>query len=78
MPTQYTPPSMPLLEEEARTRLVTSWNERRTMLAHQLQMMESGEMRSGTNVLNATTKQDIARLRSWIAELDALITEHSK
>ena len=57
--------------------LVASWNERRAMLAHQLEMLESGEMHTGTNVLDATTKQDIARLRSWIAELDALIAKHS-
>jgi hypothetical protein len=57
--------------------LVASWKEQRAMLARQLEMLESGEMHTGTNVLDATTKRDIARLRSWIAELDALIAEHS-
>jgi hypothetical protein len=60
------------------TDLVAGWKERRALLARQLQMHESGEMRTGTNVLDATTTQDIARVRSWIAELDALIAEHSK
>lgn len=57
--------------------LIAAWKERRTMLGHQLEMMESGEMHTGTNVLDATTKQDIARVRSWITELDTLIAEHS-
>ena len=33
------------------------------MLAHQLQMLESGEMRTGTTVLNVHTEQDIQHLR---------------
>jgi hypothetical protein len=48
--------------------LVGGWKERRALLARQLEMLENGKMRSGTNVLDATTKQDIARLRSWIAD----------
>ena len=55
--------------------LITTWKERRAMLVRQLEMLESGEMRTGTNVLDATTKQDTERVRSWIAELDALIAE---
>jgi hypothetical protein len=73
-------PSMPPIKEEqgrALTRLVASWRERRAMLARQLEMLESGDMHSGTSALDTTTRQDIARLRSWIAELDALIAEHA-
>jgi hypothetical protein len=58
--------------------LVASWIDRRAMLANQLHWMESGKMRTGTNIPNATTTQDIARLRSWIAELDALIAEYGR
>lgn len=58
--------------------LVTAWKDRRAMLATQLEWLESGRMRTGTNVSNATTQQDIARLREWIAELEGLIAEHSK
>jgi hypothetical protein len=57
--------------------VIESWKERRRMLARQLRMLESGEMRTGTTVLNVHTEQDIQRLRSWIAELDELLTEHS-
>ena len=46
------------------------------MLARQLAMLENREMRSGTNVLDAMTKEDVQRLNTWIAELDALIDEH--
>jgi hypothetical protein len=48
------------------------------MLARQLQMLGSAEMRVGTNVLGSLTQQNIKRTREWIAELDALIAEHSK
>jgi hypothetical protein len=48
------------------------------MLATQLEWLEVCRMRTGTNISSATTQQDIARLRKWIAELDALIAEHSK
>jgi hypothetical protein len=58
--------------------LIASWKDRRAMLALQLDWLESGKMRTGTNIPDSTTKQDIARLRSWIAELDALIAEYSE
>jgi hypothetical protein len=58
--------------------LFAAWKERRALLARQLDMLERGEMHSGTNVPDSTTKQDIKRLTSWIAELDALIAEHSQ
>ena len=58
--------------------LVAAWKDRRSMLATQLEWLEGGRMRTGTNISGATTQQDRARLRKWIAELDALIAEHSK
>jgi hypothetical protein len=58
--------------------LVMAWKHRRAMLTTQLEWLESGKMRTGTNIPDATTRHDIMRLRSWIAELDALIAEHSK
>jgi hypothetical protein len=57
--------------------LVEAWEGRRKMLATQLEWLESGKMRTGTNIPDSTTKEDIARLRSWIAELDDLIADHS-
>jgi hypothetical protein len=58
--------------------LVAAWTDRRSMLATQFEWLEVCRMRTGTNISSATTQQDIARLRKWIAELDALIAEHSK
>ena len=58
--------------------LVAAWKNRRSMLAVQLEWLESGRMRTGTSISEATTQQDIARLRRWITELDALIAEFSK
>lgn len=56
-------------------RLVELWKEQRAMLARQLEMLDSGEMSSGTDARNVLTKQDIERLKAWIAELDVLIGE---
>jgi hypothetical protein len=58
--------------------LVTAWKNRRSMLTTQLEWLESGQMRTGTNISDATTQQDITRLRGWIAELEELIAENSK
>lgn len=58
--------------------LISAWKERRALLARQLDMLERGEMHSGTNVPDSTTRLDIARIKSWITELDALLAEHSK
>jgi hypothetical protein len=58
--------------------VIESWKARRAMLARQLQMLESGEMRTRTTVLNVHTEQDIQRLKSWIAELDELLAEHDR
>jgi hypothetical protein len=58
--------------------LVASWKEERIMLARQLQILGTAEMRVGTNVPGSLTQQNLKRTREWIAELDALIAEHSK
>jgi hypothetical protein len=58
--------------------LISEWKAERAKLAVQLELLESGKMRTGTNVLDATTQQDIARLHSWIADLDGLVAEHSR
>jgi hypothetical protein len=57
---------------------ITAWKEHRALLAQQVEMLESGKPRTGTNVPDVTTGQDIQRIRSWIAQLNALISEHSK
>ena len=43
--------------------LVASWKEERIMLARQLQMLGSADMRAGTNVLGSLTQQNIKRTR---------------
>ena len=58
--------------------LIAAWNERRALLARQLDMLKRGAMRSGTNKPDSTTEQDIKRVKSWIAELDALLAKHSR
>jgi len=47
------------------------------MLAQQLEMLETGQMRTGTDVLGNMVKNDTERTKSWIAELDALIADYS-
>lgn len=47
----------------------------RAMLAQQLEWLETGQMRTGIEVLGDLVKENIVRLRSWIDERDALIAE---
>jgi hypothetical protein len=57
--------------------LIECWIARRTLLARQLELLESGEMRTGTDILGHMVKEDTERTKSWIAELDALIADCS-
>jgi hypothetical protein len=57
--------------------LIECWIARRAMLARQLELLESGEMRTGTDVLGNMVKEDTERTRSWLAELDMLIADNS-
>ena len=57
--------------------LIGCWIARRAMLARQLELLESGEMRTGVDVLGNMVKEDTERTKSWIAELDALIADYS-
>ena len=41
------------------------------------ELLESGEMRTGTDILGNFVKEDTERTKSWIAELDALIADCS-
>jgi len=58
--------------------LIAAWKERRALLAHQLEMLGLSDMHIGTYTPDGAVKQDNKRLRLWIAELDALIAEHSQ
>jgi hypothetical protein len=58
--------------------LVASWKEERTMLARQLQILGKPPKCASEPACPAATQQNLKRTREWIAELDALIAEHSK
>jgi predicted RNA-binding protein with EMAP domain len=54
--------------------LIASWKAQRALLLHQLEMLERGETRMVADDVDIT-QQEIARVRSWIAELDELLVE---
>jgi hypothetical protein len=56
--------------------LIECWVARRALSARQLELLESGEMRTGTDILGNMVKEDTERTKSWIAELDVLIAEY--
>jgi hypothetical protein len=58
--------------------LIAGWKQQRASLERELAMFESGKAHVGTNILDNKTKESIARVKDWIATLDALIAEHSK
>ncbi len=54
--------------------LVEDWIEIRSKLQRQLKMLESGE----TAISDATTQATIARVKSWIGDLNALLKEYAR
>jgi hypothetical protein len=50
------------------------WQAQRALLSNELEMLERGEMHIGAD--GYITQLEIARLKSWIAELDELLSEH--
>jgi hypothetical protein len=54
--------------------LKNSWKAQRAMLAHQLEL----NMQTGSDIFGNMVTEDSKRIKSWIAELDALIAEQSK
>jgi hypothetical protein len=57
--------------------LIADWKQMRTNFVSQLQLLESGNLGAGAQVLGSRTADTIARLKHFIAELDALIGERS-
>ena len=55
--------------------LIESWKARRDFLSRQREMLERGDMRTVASGVDVT-QQDIARLKAWISELDALLAEY--
>jgi hypothetical protein len=58
--------------------LVEDWIEIRSTLQRQLEMLESGQMHTGTHVSDTRTKETIVRIKVWIGELNALLKEHAR
>ncbi|WP_294541573.1 hypothetical protein [uncultured Rhodoblastus sp.] len=58
--------------------LIEEWIEMRGTLQRQLKMLESGEMRTGTDVSDSTTQATIARIKRWIDEMNSLLKEFSR
>jgi hypothetical protein len=58
--------------------LVEDWIEIRSMLPRQLEMLESGQVHTGTRISDTTTKETIVRIKTWIGELNALLKEYAR
>jgi len=57
--------------------LIEDWIEMRATLKRQLEMLKSGQMHTGTDLPNTTTKAAITRVEACIGELNALLKEYS-
>ncbi len=58
--------------------LIEEWIQMRATLQRQVKMLESGEIRTGTNISDNTTQATIARVKRWIDELNSLLKEFSR
>jgi len=58
--------------------LVEDWIEMRSTLTRQLELLESGEMHTGSNIPDTTTRATIAQIEKWIGELNALLKEYAR
>lgn len=58
-------------------RLVEEWTARRADLDRQLEFLETGVMRTGTNNVDDTV-ESIVKVRQYIADYDQLVAEYGK
>jgi hypothetical protein len=58
-------------------RLVEEWKLERASLVRQLQMLESGQLRTGIP-MGSTTGATIVRVKDWITNLDGLLNKYAK
>jgi hypothetical protein len=58
--------------------LVEDWIEIRSIFQRQLEMLESGQVHTGTRISDTTTKETIVRIKTWIGELNALLKEYAR
>jgi hypothetical protein len=57
--------------------LVEDWIQIRSTLQRQLEMLESGQMHTGTNISDATKRETTARIKRWIGEFNTLLKEYA-
>ena len=58
--------------------LVEDWIEIRSIFQRQLEILESGQVHTGTGISDTTTKETIVRIKTWIGELNALLKEYAR
>jgi hypothetical protein len=57
--------------------LIASWKAQRALLSNQLEILERDEVQFGADGIDIT-QLGIARLKSWIVELDELLAEYER
>lgn len=56
--------------------LIAEWKLERASLVQQLEMLESGKLRTGIP-MGSTTRATIVRVKGWIADLDDLLNKYT-
>ena len=57
--------------------LIAEWKLERASLVRQLELLESGQLRSGIP-MGSTTGATIVRVKNWITNLDDLLNKYAK
>jgi len=57
--------------------LIGEWKLERASLVRQLELLESGQLRSGIP-MGSTTGATIVRVKNWITNLDDLLNKYAK
>ncbi len=60
------------------TDLIEDWIQIRATLQRHLKVLESAQMHTEASHLDNTTQFTIIRIKAWIADLNALLKEHSR
>jgi hypothetical protein len=58
--------------------LIEDWIEIRSTLQRHLEMLESGQVHTGTPLSDTTTKETIVRIKAWIGEFNALLKQYAR
>ncbi len=57
---------------------VEEWIEMRSKLKRQLELIETGQIGAGEQVIGSTTESTRARLKKWVDELNELLKESAR